>query len=236
MSRSMCWAESLKPMGMPSEPSRTWSANRLKSSIESQSGKRGGETAGVPSGRPRTSAMRPTTLWPGRWPPVPGLGPLPALEVERLHLLEVVERPAEASRRQLVEVAAVVGLLLGQHAALARADARAGQLGALRQRRLGLLGQRAEAHVGHEDRDVEPQRLVGVGPDAHLGADRLVVEQREGGELPGDELQVVPRRQPDARHAHGRHRAVMAGLGQTVLGQLVDVRRRTAPRGPCADP
>ena len=76
----MCCAESLKPIGMPPDSSRTVSAKRRKSSTESQSGKRGGEIAAVPSGRPRTSAILPTTLSPGRWPPVPVLAPCPPLK------------------------------------------------------------------------------------------------------------------------------------------------------------
>jgi len=108
-----------------------------------------------------------------------GLGALPALEVEGLHLLDQLHAEAEARRRQLVEVAGVLGLLVGQHAALARADAGAGPLGAAGQRHLGLLGERAEAHVRHEERRLEPQRLLRVGPDHELRPHLLVVEQRQ---------------------------------------------------------
>ena len=61
-----------------------------------------------------------------------------------------------------------------------------------------------------------------------------LVEQRQPGQLRGHELDAVPVRQLLAGHAHGRHRAVVAGLGQAVGGQLVDVARRTAPRAPGA--
>ena len=45
---------------------------------------------------------------------------------------------------------------------------------------LGLLGQRAEAHVGDEERDLERAAASSrVGPDDQLGADRRVVEQRQ---------------------------------------------------------
>ena len=130
-SSSMCWADSLKPIGMP--PDALAHARRRSartSSTRVQSGKRGGEIAGVPSGRPRTSAIRPTTLSPGRWPPVPVLAPWPPLKWNACTFVEHVDVPAEPGRRQLVEVAAVLGLLLGQHAALAGADAGARELGA----------------------------------------------------------------------------------------------------------
>ena len=88
MSASMCCAESLTPIGMPPERSRTSSAKRRKSSTPCQSGNVGGDTAGVPSGRPRTSAMRPTTFGPGQVAAGAGLRALAELEVERLHLLQ----------------------------------------------------------------------------------------------------------------------------------------------------
>ncbi len=85
-----------------------------------------------------------------------GLGALSSFEVKRLALLHLFDAPAEAPRRELVEVAGVVRLLLGQHAALARADPGARHLRALRQRDLGLSAQRSKAHVADEQRNVEP--------------------------------------------------------------------------------
>ena len=93
-----------------------------------------------------------------------GLRPLPELEVEGGDVGHLVERPAESSRSQLVEVARVLGLLLGQHAALTGADAGSGPLGTPGQRHLGLLRQRPEAHVGHEDRHRQFERPLGAGP------------------------------------------------------------------------
>ena len=67
-------------MGMPPVRLRTSSAKSRTWRQSDQSGKRGGETAGVPSGRPRTWAILPVTLWPGRCPPVPVLAPCPPLK------------------------------------------------------------------------------------------------------------------------------------------------------------
>ena len=58
-------------------------------------------------------------LLPRQMPASAGLGPLPALEVERLHAFDLLQAPAELGRRQLIEVAGVGCVLLGQHAALA---------------------------------------------------------------------------------------------------------------------
>ena len=43
------------------------------------SGKRDGEWASIPSGRPRTAAISPMTLGPGSRPPRPGFAPWPIL-------------------------------------------------------------------------------------------------------------------------------------------------------------
>ena len=80
MSASTCWAESLKPIGMPPLRSRTLSANARKSSTDRRSSKAAGETASWPGSIPRTSAMRSVTLRPGRWPPVPVFAAWPALK------------------------------------------------------------------------------------------------------------------------------------------------------------
>ena len=56
----------------------------------------------------------------------------------------------EFGRGQLVKVPAIGFLLIGQHAALARADAGTRHFRATGQRALGLLRQGAEAHVANE--------------------------------------------------------------------------------------
>ena len=75
ISRSICWADIFTPMGIPPVVSLTVSANLRKSSTDSQSGKRGGEIAAVPSSNPLTSAILPVTFWAGRCPPTPVLVP-----------------------------------------------------------------------------------------------------------------------------------------------------------------
>ena len=204
MSSSMCCADSLTPIGMPPERSRTRSAKRAEVVDASSSrGSAAGETAGVPSGRPRTSAIRPTTLWPGRWPPVPVLAPWPSLKWNACTFVEHVSSPAEPGRRELVEVAA---------------SSRPAPRAACRPRRSRCRCRRARApraSAVFASCDSAPKLmsdtksgmsrhsgLAAFGPDAHLGADRLVVEQREAVQLRGDELDVVPLRQLVARHAH----------------------------------
>ena len=198
----------------------------------------GGDTAGVPSGRPRTSAMRPTTLGPGRWPPVPVLAPWPPLKWNACTFARHVPRPAEAGRRQLVEVAAssrpaprAACRPRPSRCRCPRARAPRGQRG------LRLLRQRAEAHVGDEDRDVEPQRLVGVRADAHLGADRLRRRAAAGAASCAVTNWMCV---PASAAARAARPWPTTGpwwptLVEPVGGQLVDAHRRTAPRATCAD-
>ena len=150
------------------------------------------------------------------------LGTLPALEVEGLHLLQEFHLEAETPRGQLVEVATVLGLLLREHAALARADPRSRRFGALGQRRLRLFAERAKAHVRHEEGDLQPQRLGGTRADHELGFYLFVVEKWHAVELGRHDLDVVPARELRARHAHGVHAPVMARPLEPVLGHLLD--------------
>jgi hypothetical protein len=170
-------------------------------------------------------------------PARPRLGGLPALEVHGLHLLELVHREPEPGRGQLVQVARVLGLLFGEHPPLARGDTGTGQLGAARERDLGLLRQRAEAHVGDEQRDVEPQRSLRPRADREVASHLHVVELRRRGELRRHELDAVPAWQLGAGHPHRRHRTVRAlqplcgepldRLGVRLLGRTVHVLVRT---------
>ncbi len=170
-------------------------------------GERRGRNGGRALGQPAHLGDPALHLRTGQVPARPRLGALAELEVEGLDLREHVPAPAEARRRELVEVARVLALFFGQHAALARADARSRELRSACEGGLRFLRQRAERHVGDEQRKVEPQRLGRVRADAHLGADGHVVEQREPRELRGDELDRVPtrhllsRRRPSPRRS-----------------------------------
>jgi hypothetical protein len=139
----------------------------------------------------------------------------------------------EPSRGQLVQVARVLGLLLGEHATLTRGDAGAGQLGAARERDLRLLRQGAEAHVGYEERDVEPQRLLRPRSDRDVASHLHLIELGRRGELRGHKLDRVPAWQLGAGDPHRRHRTVRAlqplccerldRLGVRLLGGAVHV-------------
>jgi hypothetical protein len=152
------------------------------------------------------------------------LGALATLEVKGLRRAHLVPAEAKARRGQLVEVARVGLLFLGQHTAFARADAGARDLGALRQRHLGRRRQRTEAHVGNEQGNRQPQGFLRLGPDQHMGAHRVLVQQWRAMQLRGQDLDVVPGRQLVARHAHRLHRAVVAGLGKAVACITLDQR------------
>ena len=55
-----------------------------------------------------------------------GLGALTELEVERSDVSDLVEAPTEHPAGEFVEVTRILGLFLGQHAALSGADASSG--------------------------------------------------------------------------------------------------------------
>ena len=136
--------------------------------------------------------------------------------MEGLRGAHLLPAEAEARRSQLVEIARIGLLLLGQHAAFARADAGADEFGAAGQRHLGRCRERTEAHVRDDQRYRQPQRPLRVRPDDDIGADGVIVEQRRAVQLGGKDLDVVPARQLVARHAHRVHHAMVAGLGKAV--------------------
>ena len=152
-----------------------------------------------------------------------GLGALSSLEVKGLRPARLVHGPPEPGRRQLVEIARVVLLFLRQHAALARADAGPRHLGSLGQRHLGLFAEGSKAHVAHEEGDVQAERPLRLRADDELRAHGVVVGQRTGGELGGEDLEVGPAGEIGERHAHRRNHPVVADLLQAVPGELLDV-------------
>jgi hypothetical protein len=84
------------------------------------------------------------------------------------------------------------------------------------------FGQGAEAHIRDEKRYIQLQRFLGVRADDHAGTDRVFVEHRRAVQLRRQKLEIIPTGQFVAWHAHRRDLAVMAGLGQTVAGILLD--------------
>ena len=99
-----------------------------------------------------------------------------------------------------------VAPLVRDHAALARAGGGPRHGGAAGERDLRLIGQRAEAHAGHIDRDVQHHRPLGLGPDHRLGVAFLAIAlDDEAGQRAGQEGEIVPMRdlleQREAAHA-----------------------------------
>jgi hypothetical protein len=128
------------------------------------------------------------------------------------------EELAAVGEAQMVRVEAVTGLdalieplgriapLVGDHAALARAGGGARHGGAPRQRRLGLVAERAEAHARDVDGNVEHDRLFRPRADDGLGLALLAVAfDDEARQRARQERQVVPVRdlleQREAPHA-----------------------------------
>ena len=213
----------------PGVHSRTFAGEAPGSLLRTRcprSGKRAGEMA--ETGRARARAPRRCAggdLVARQVAARAGLRALAALEVEGLAQRSSLSMaPAEARRRPARRSSgSQASCSSGQHAALARADARARQLRALREGDLRLLAEGAEAHVADEQRDVEVQRLAGGGTDHQLGGDLLVLEQGLGGELRGQQLEVVPARQLRRGNAHGGHHAVVSEHRQAVACQALDV-------------
>ena len=93
----------------------------------------------------------------------------------------------------LIEPLARIAALVGDHAALARAGRGAGHGRAARQRDLRLIGERAEAHAGDVDGNVELERPLGARADHRLGVALLAIAlDDEARQRAGQEGQVVP--------------------------------------------
>src|SRR5690554_7057478 len=212
MSFSIWLALSLKPMGMPPVTSRTRSANFLKSAAVCKCANVGGDTAGSPSGIPRTCEILPTFLLPGRWPPVPAFCALPTFEVESLNIFQFCFVIPELRTRQFVIIAGVSGLFLWQHSAFSRANACPCHFGAFRQSQLGFFRQGSETHVGNKQGNLELQRLSGSGPDNQFGVNGDIFKQRLCSHLRRHHLNIIPVRQQMTGHPHGGHRTMVPHL------------------------
>ena len=161
-----------------------------------------------------------------KMPPGAGLRALTALEVERLHVRQQVPAPAELSRRQLVQIAAVRSSLLSERTAFSGADSGTGELSALSERNLGLLRERAETHVGDEQRDAKHERPLRARADRQFSRHRSVIRQRFHGHLRGQDLNVVPVRKHAARNTHRPDLTVPSHCRQPVASHLVDESNR----------
>ena len=187
-----------------------------------QIGERRRRNGGLPLGEPANGGDLPLDLAAGQMASGPGLRRLPGLEVKRPNVREQVFGVTELGRAQLEHVPGVGGVLFRQHSAFAGCNARARHLGTLGQGRLRLLGQSTEAHVGDEDRDLQPQGFPGIGADHQFGADLHIFSQRLGCQLSRENLDVVPLGKRRPRNAHRSHRAVMPGLVEPIPCQGVD--------------
>ncbi len=141
-----------------------------------------------------------------------GVGEAQMMRVEAVARLDALIEPLDR-----------VAALVGDHAALARAGGGARHGGAAGERDLGLVGQRAEAHAGHIDRDVEHHRPLGARADHRLGLAFLAIAlDDEARQRAGQEGEIVPMgdllEQREAAHA------VAAELGLHV--DVVDDLRR----------
>src|ERR1700753_1716317 len=95
----------------------------------------------------------------------------------------------------LVEALRAIAALVGDHAAFTRAGRGAGHSGATGQRDLGLERERAEAHAGDVDRDIETQRALRLRADHGLGQALLAVAlDDEAGQGARQEREIVPAR------------------------------------------
>ena len=222
----MCCADSLTPIGMPPDALAHPSAKRAEV-VERvvQSGNRGGETAGVPSGSPRTSAIRPDDLGAGQVAAGAGLRALAELEVERLHLLEHVPVPAEPAPTPARRSSGS-----SRPAPRAACRPRRSRCRCPRPRRRApsavfascdsapkLMSDTKTGMSSHSG-------LAAFGPDASPRVDRLVVEQREAVQLRGQRTAGRPTSAARARGTPIAATVPCAALSSPLRGQLVDLR------------
>ena len=100
-------------------------------------------------------------------PAAAGLGALADHDLDRVGAAQVVGVHPVARRQQLVDERLGRRALLGRHAAVAGRRRGAHRARAATQRLLGRRRQRAEAHAGDRDRDVELERALGVARAEH---------------------------------------------------------------------
>ena len=119
---------------------------------------------------------------------------------------QMVRVEAVARLDALIEPLRGVAALVGDHAAFAGAGRGAGHGRAARQRDLRLVAQRAKAHAGDVNRNVEHQRALGARADDGVGLALLAIAlDDETRQRAGQEGQIVPGRdlleEREAAHA-----------------------------------
>ena len=125
----------------------------------------------------------------------PDLAALADEELASIGEPQMMRVEAVARLDALIEPLDRVAPLVRDHAAFARAGGRARHGGAAGERDLGLVGERAEAHAGHIDRNVEHHRPLGLRADHRLGVAFLAIAlDDEAGQRARQESQIVPMR------------------------------------------
>jgi hypothetical protein len=126
-----------------------------------------------------------------------GLGALADHDLDGIGAAQVVGVHAVARRQVLIDQRLGMAALFLGHAAVAGGGRGAGHRGATAQRLLGRAGQRAEAHAGDGDRNLQMDRLLGEArAEPDVGRAFLAVAfQRIARDRRAEEQQVVEVRQ-----------------------------------------
>ncbi len=123
------------------------------------------------------------------------LAALPDEELARVGQAKVVRIEAVSGLDALVVPLLRVPALVGDHAAFARAGGGARHGRPARERGLGLIAERAEAHTGDVDRDVEHERAFRARPEHGLRVALLAIAlDDEPCQCSRQERQVIPGR------------------------------------------
>ena len=126
-----------------------------------------------------------------------GLGALANHDFDGIGLAQIVRVHAIARRQILIDQLLRLAALFRRHAAVAGGGRGAGHRRAAAQRFLGLRRERAEAHAGDGDRNLEFDRRLGEArAQHHVGAALLAVAfERIARDRGAEEQQVIEMRQ-----------------------------------------
>ena len=155
-----------------------------------------------------------------------GLGALADDDLDGIGLAQIVGVHAVARRQILIDQRLRLAALFRRHAAVAGGRRRAGDRRAAAERFLGLAGQRAEAHAGDGDRDLQLDRLLGEArAERDVGRALLAIAfERIARDRGAEEQEVV-----EVRHlALGAAAADVVDAGR---GGAADFRQRVVVEG-----